>query len=209
MAKERETNLGKYLRSGFEGIDKKCILPTHDDIINSSHYVELFQLYNGLGGITPHIPFGIKSNHIDFYINGNILELDEENHFTRYRLLSLEMPIYINSNILSKENYKKYCLKNESRAQQHAGYWTNDSCEKMFGKAALNGSFSQNGSPRWKQRAFYDTLKDYFSLVSDIKVKRISIYDNIDINGQKQSINEVLKVYNPNYTQSLLSAIKF
>lgn len=209
MAKERETNLGKYLRSALEGVDQKSALPVFEDFFTSSSYPELLELYKSLGGILSHIPVGIKSNHIDFFINGNILELDEENHFNRYRLKSLEMPLYSDDNILIKKNYKSFCLQFETKARSNGGFWTNTSCEKMFGKPSLNGDLSGNGSPRWKQRAFYDTLKDYFSLVSDIKVKRISIYDSIEINGHKKSVNDLLQTYNPAYTQSILSAIKF
>lgn len=209
MAKERETNLGKYLRNGFEGVDVKSSLPLYEDFYNSSYHEELLQFYKDLGGVLPHIPFGIKSNHIDFYINGNILELDEENHFTSYRTISLELPIYSTSNILNKDNYTYFCKQYEGKARNYGKFCTTVSCEKMFGKPSLNGDLSGNCSPRWKQRAFYDTLKDHFSLVSDIKVKRISIYDLIEINGQKKSVNDLLQTYNPAYTQSILSAIKF
>ena len=209
MAKERETNLGKYLRSALEGVDQKSALPVFEDFFTSSSYPELLEFYKSLGGLLSDIPVGIKSNHIDLFINGNILELDEENHFNRYRFKSLEMPIYSTSNILNKENYAHFCAQYEGKARNYGKFWTNTSCEKMFGKPSLNGDLSGNGSPRWKQRAFYDTLKDHFSLVSDIKVKRISIYDSIEINGQKKSVNDLLKTYNPAYTQGILSAIKF
>lgn len=205
----REENLGTYLRNSLEGVDKKTTLPRFEDLYNSSFYADLFELYKSLGGLLDRIPFGLNSSHIDFYINGNILELDEENHFTRYRTISLELPIYSTSNTLNKDNYKCFCKQYEGKVRNYGKFWTTVSCEKMFGKPSLNGDLSGNGSPRWKQRAFYDTLKDHFSLVSDIKVKRISIYDSIEINGQKKSVNDLLQTYNPAYTQSILSAIKF
>lgn len=53
--------------------------------------------------------------------------------------------------------------------------WANNSTEKQFGKPDDNGDFSQNGSPRWKQGAYYDFLKDYLFAISGVPIIRFSI----------------------------------
>lgn len=68
-----------------------------------------------------------------------------------------------------------------------------DSCEKMFGPAQQKGCLIGNGSPRWKQRAFYDFFKDISCLVTKIPVVRLSVYDVIDFRGMKYTLGEFLE----------------
>jgi len=52
-----------------------------------------------------------------------------------------------------------------------------NSIEKMFIKSGLEGDLVGNGSSRWRQRAYYDFLKDIISSIRNIPIIRISIYD--------------------------------
>lgn len=48
----------------------------------------------------------------------------------------------------------------------------------MFGPADPPKTFDGKGSPRWKQRAFYDAIRDACALhVPGASMARISIYD--------------------------------
>jgi hypothetical protein len=51
----------------------------------------------------------------------------------------------------------------------------------MFGRGDAPGDFSDGESPRWKQRALYDAIKDAFALsTTSHRVARLSIYDKIE-----------------------------
>jgi len=165
--------------------------PTVIDFKKSKCYNELLKIYRSLGGGQPEIPFNIGA--YDCTIDGTIVELDEENHFNRYRLLTLQSDNYSSNSILVKDNYLSFCKAYESKCQARGGYWSSPSSEKQFGKSDEPGQFIKGGSSRWKQRAFYDLLKDHIPQLLGVPVKRISIYDSIDINESKISIDNVLK----------------
>jgi len=80
----------------------------------------------------------------------------------------------------------------EITGNKFSGYWTNASTERQFGSASENGNFSGNGSPRWKQRTFYDFCRDLYSIVFEIPVYRLSIYDEIDFRGGKITLGTTL-----------------
>ena len=63
----------------------------------------------------------------------------------------------------------------------------------MFGPAQQNGDLIGYGSPRWKQRAFYNYLKDISYLATNIPVVRLSIYDSIDYRGRKYALGDLLE----------------
>jgi hypothetical protein len=58
--------------------------------------------------------------------------------------------------------------------------WTNPSCESMFGPPGTPGALDGPGSPRWKQRALYDAVKDISSLdTGTLRFCRLSVWDRI------------------------------
>ena len=85
--------------------------------------------------------------------------------------------------------YEFECLK----AGKYSRKWSNPSCDKMFGTANEQGNLDQNGSSRWKQRAFYDFIKDVSYLTTNIPVVRLSIYQNILIGDRSYSLGEALQ----------------
>lgn len=204
---KREHNILKYINPDYDF--KKPAIPKLRDYKNSKWYDEIFAIYKELGGIQNEIPIGIKSNHLDFAINGKILELDEENHFNRYRTITLQAGIYKDSSTLSNTSYLEYCKKFENKCQARGGYWASASTEEQFGKANIPGNLNGNGSSRWKQRAFYDMLKDFIPYItnSEIPIKRISIYDKLSIDGDQIEVNKILSSYNPKYVKEFSSFI--
>ena len=50
----------------------------------------------------------------------------------------------------------------------------------------------ENGSPRWKQRAFYDYLRDVVALVNRIPLIRISVYDRVITDCQINTVGSIL-----------------
>jgi hypothetical protein len=79
--------------------------------------------------------------------------------------------------------YRTYCAKNEPRCLEAGSWgkrWTNESCARMFA-GGHTGHLEGPGAPRWKQRAFYDAIKD--SVVGsgiDLAFARVAIYDPVD-----------------------------
>lgn len=92
-------------------------------------------------------------------------------------------------------DYGNYCKKYESdclRKSSWGKYWTSPSTEKQFGPPGNSGDLEKNGSPRWRQRAFYDYLRDVFAKVYKIHILRVSIYDRIVANGKVKSVGNIL-----------------
>jgi len=195
MAKTRERNFLKLIRLLSTSVNiKKYAKPTLKEIIDSNLYDECENVYRLLGGLLNEIPMRIGG--YDFIVDDKIVELDEEAHFNRYRKLTLESKIYKENLYLNVQNYVSYCdlFENEClKGRSFGGYWTNKSTEKQFGKPSANGDLTGNGSPRWKQRAYYDFIKDTIPIIYEIPVIRLSIYDKFSLsNGEKLSLNQIL-----------------
>lgn len=138
---------------------------------------EIQRVYKKIGGVCESFPMNYRW---DIQCRNFVLELDEELHFNRYRLMTLNSSIYDNYQFFSIENYKDYCNKYENRCLKAGSWgqkWKSKSSDKQFLQSGLEGDLNGNGSSRWRQRAFYDYLKDVNSLVRNIKTIRVSIYD--------------------------------
>lgn len=135
---------------------------------------EVQKIYKELGGTLNDAPitFGLW----DISTPEFIIELDEENHFNRYRAITLKSKIYQEIKGFPLKEYQKYCDQYESDCRTYGNYWKNDSTEKCFIKSDDNGKLNGSGSSRWRQRAFYDFLKDLTGIITNIPVIRMSIY---------------------------------
>jgi hypothetical protein len=147
-------------------------------LLPGSAKAELHDLFAQLGGIQLKPEF--TAGPWDLVYRGAIqLELDEEQHFNRYRRTSLNEPWA--GQLPWAERYLSYSAVFEPdclRKGGHGGYWTSPATERMFGPADLPRTFDGKGSPRWKQRAFYDAIRDACALhVPVVSIARISIYD--------------------------------
>jgi hypothetical protein len=143
-------------------------------LLSSEFYSEVESMYKQLGGILGEPPLTFGS--WDISTPEFILELDEENHFNRYRLQTLNSNIYQMINGFRLDEYMRFCTQYESGCRKHGGFWKNNSSEKLFVKSDDNGCLDGAGSSRWRQRAFYDFLRDVTGLIMEIPVIRLSIY---------------------------------
>ena len=143
------------------------------DVFNDVQLEEIERIYQQLGGILPEIPF--RFGGYDIELKDVIIELDEGEHFNRYRKSTLDSSIYQDFRNFDVKNYKKFCDGYEHKCRRYGGLWSNSSCEKMF-DLTTNSEFEDIGAPRWKQRAFYDFIKDMYSVVSGIPIIMIYIY---------------------------------
>jgi hypothetical protein len=115
-----------------------------------------------------------------------LVELDEERHFNRYREQTLRAAVYAQLPAFPRATYQSFCVEHEDDCLTSAsfgGYWSNDSCEAMFGKAGPKRDLSGAGAPRWKQRAFYDFLKDLAPLCDLGLMARLAIWDELSGTG--------------------------
>lgn len=142
-------------------------------------FSEVERMYKELGG-TNVDDFPIRYGSWDISTRDFIIELDEENHFNRYRLLTLKSDIYQQIKGFPINDYRKYCENYESSCVKFGKFWKTDSTEKLFIKSDINGKLDGSGSSRWRQRAFYDYLKDFTGIITGIPVIRISIYQNFE-----------------------------
>jgi|GEM_PF-797021 hypothetical protein len=165
----------------------------------------------GLGGMLGDYPR--EPGKWDISVQeGFRIELDEEQHFNRYREITLNSRIYEREKIISPEQlkeYKRFCAEYEHRCPHTGGWWSNPSANMQFGMASMPRVFDGNGSSRWKQRAFYDFLKDVASLVEGKPLIRISVYDTVCVNGEWKSIGKLLELDRyMDYAQGILDLVE-
>lgn len=116
-----------------------------------------------------------------------IIELDEEQHFNRYRTATLDFSWA--DELPWSPAYRDYSRIHEADLAKNfisGGRWTNASAPRFFGPASAPGDFTGVGSPRWRQRAFYDAVKD---LLPEIQLARIAVFDVVD----GRSVNATLR----------------
>jgi hypothetical protein len=157
---------------------------------------EILGTYLALGGVAPTPPTNAGSWDLEF--DGIAVELDEDQHFNRYRAITLRSALYDRIRGHDWRVYAKRCDELEAACLKKGGcregYWTSESCERAFGKAAKVREFAGNGSPRWKQRAFYDFLRDVSTLVLSIRLARLTPDDTIiDDGGARPLSNAVIQ----------------
>lgn len=104
-----------------------------------------------------------------------LIELDEEQHFNRYRSTTLAVTEPLT--LPWTPAYLDYSEHNEGRLLPGWGTgrrWTNPSAARFFGEPSSPGDFTSNGAPRWRQRAFYDSVKD---ALPNRHLARVAVYD--------------------------------
>jgi hypothetical protein len=178
---------------GVASPNEKSALPSASSINDAGLQVIVDRVYRKLGGgkERPRIAPGSW----DINGNGMTIELDEERHFNRYRLVTLRSHVYRKLSGFDVARYRDYCRRYEPQcmhAAHHGGYWSNKSCEEEFGPPGSNGDLSGDGAPRWKQRAFYDFVKDLAPIALGLRVVRISVWDTITASEGGYRVGELL-----------------
>lgn len=141
----------------------------------------LFQLYRELGGVLDSLPSYTTGGWDIVLTDGRVVELDEEQHFNRYRAVSLQQEAkpefpWRAQYLDYSRHYENDCL----RAASRTGFWSKLNAERMFGPSGPRGVLEGAGSPRWKQRALYDATKDIAALYGVVRLARLSVWDNVD-----------------------------
>lgn len=142
----------------------------------------VLDLYGELGGANSPLVV-LRPGSWDIVLaDGLVVELDEEQHFNRYRALTLGPPW--TDALPWASAYRRYAAEREPESLRKAkggGYWTSPSTQGMFGDADPPGVFEPNGSPRWKQRALYDAMRDALAASGGVRLARVAVWD---VNGE-------------------------
>ena len=181
MTLRRQERLQEMLREAGAVITCDKIPRISSSVISHSVLMaDALATYTSLGG-APQEP-SWRPGKWDIEASDIAIELDEELHLNRYRSRTLSSPVYERLSGFNVDDYFQFCRRHESdclQASGRPGMWTNPSCEKQFGPAGPIRELSGHGAPRWKQRAFYDFLKDLASLVLGVRMARLSVWDTI------------------------------
>lgn len=140
----------------------------------------VLDLYRRLGGVHPEPR--LAPGGWDSCFDGDlVIEYDESQHFNRYRVTTLEsdwatrLPWQC-SYLDYSSRFEEDCVKSRG----WGGYWSSDSSEKMFGAPGPPRELDGAGSPRWKQRALYDTMRDAAAAAHGaVRMARLAVYDDV------------------------------
>lgn len=136
----------------------------------------ILELYRELGGIQPH-PV-LTPRGWDHPLSGLVVELDEGQHFTPYRQVTLSQEW--GAALPWRADYLKHITRfapETSRRFGSGGFWTKQAAERLFGPSAPARQLSGRGSARWKQRALYDAIRDASAVAGQVNLARLSVYD--------------------------------
>ena len=179
--------------------------PAYQDFSNSKFHSGIFEVYKKLYGQLQNYPVGFRG--YDIQLKNCIVELDEEQHFNRYRALTLDSSIYNQTKCFAVSEYKRFCRDFESDCLSKADnrkYWSTSSTEKQFGKSSPEGILTGLGSSRWKQRAFYDFLRDVGQKISNYKLIRISVHQKL----KDKTVDEILSRQLSQYYDELFKIVE-
>jgi hypothetical protein len=150
------------------------------DTMPSEAAERVLELYRALGGSAEAFVVFRPGAWDIVLADGLVVELDEEQHFNRYRRATLE-PSW-NDGLPWADDYRRYSDAHETAALRKAGrggYWASASTERMFGPADAPGEFGPAGSPRWKQRALYDAMRDALAASGAVRLCRVAVWDEL------------------------------
>jgi hypothetical protein len=170
-------------------------IPKASAVVFPPHHLHdlIHDVYRSLGGIqdSPKIRLG----NWDIEFDGVAVELDEQLHFNKYRALTLQTDSYGQLSRFPLSAYRTFCDEHQRdcmRAGSHGKRWTSSGSEAQFGSAGPLGQLNGRGAPRWKQRAFYDFIKDTIPLVTNVRVARLSIWEPLGEVGATRTVGEII-----------------
>jgi hypothetical protein len=163
-------------------------LPRLDDL-REPQQARIRSLYDLLGGTADQFD-RVRPGGWDLAFNTPdgllLVELDEEQHFNRYRATTLDATTDLS--LPWTPAYQAHSRDHEHRLLPGWGTgkrWTNPSAARFFGQPSTPGDFTGIGAPRWRQRAFYDAIKD---TLTHRRLARISVHDPIDEHGTVETL---------------------
>ena len=191
---QRQKRLAELLLiGGATFVDNHHRRPALTDIRDTFLEPHVMKVYKSLGGLES-LP-KVSPGAWDLILDCGVVELDEELHFNRYRLQTLQSPLYDRLHNFPTSVYSAFSMQFEAAcfsSGKFGGKWTNASAEVQFGFADSRPCVHTMMSPRWKQRAFYDFINDLTPMVLRFNLSRISVWDSVVFSNMKRSVRDVL-----------------
>lgn len=182
------------LLAGVGTVEHKALpFPRLQDIGKAGFEATVNATYKSLGGVLTSAELNLRPWDLEF--DGVAVELDEYLHFNRYRAITLQAPEYALLPRFPNAVYQDFCHRFELLCLGAGGYggkWSKPSCERQFGVGSAPKVLEGGGAPRWKQRAFYDFVKDLAPLVVGVKVARVAIWDVVMDSGTRRLVKDIL-----------------
>lgn len=190
-----QKSLIKRLRLSGSLSTRTLAVPAQDMLMASSLLPQVREVYKQLGGVQDDPQ--IKFRKWDIEYEGKAIELDEYVNFNRYRAQTLQSPLYGQLPLFPSKIYAGFCADHEDHCMKVArtgDKWSTEPAEQYFGSPAESGDLeSEQGSPRWKQRAFYDFVQDLCPMLCNIQVVRLAIWDTVLEDGNPRTLLDALK----------------
>lgn len=190
-----QKSLDKRLRKAGFVTSRSLAFPDQDMLMASDLLPAVRDVYKQLGGVLDEPAIKFRKWELEY--EGIAIELDEYLSFNRYRTLTLQSPAYAKLPLFPLADYTRYCAEHEEnclKAGRTGDKWSTEPAEHHFGPAAQPGDLDDaQGAPRWKQRAFYDFVKDLSPLLCNVQVVRLSIWDTVEEGGNTRTLLDVLK----------------
>lgn len=182
--------------------------PSEDAIRKLGLFEDVTAVYVALGGVRPQPR--IAPGGWDIVLDDYCIELDEERHFNRYRAATLHSSLYSLTKHFDVASYVHYCDRYEPQCLQAAGWrrnWASPSSEREFGPSSPPRDLSAPGSARWKQRAFYDFIKDLAPRLG-VRLIRVAVWEVVVTPEGKLTLAEALRRATTSTHHMLADAIR-
>jgi hypothetical protein len=177
MPKQQDALFAVLSEMGFQPIEKP--LSPRLEALPPAAQTDITDLYRRLGGVHPE-PRLAPGGWDSCFEDDLVIEYDESQHFNRYRATTLNCQWA--GALPWRQGYLDYCSRFEAdciKSRGWGGYWNNDSAERMFGGPGPQRELEGAGSPRWKQRALYDAMRDIAALHGAVRLVRLAVYDDV------------------------------
>ena len=128
-----------------------------------------------------------QANVLDIEVNGIAFALDDELHFNKFRLQTLQSPVYALPLIQNMDSYMAYCQLNS---------------------LSYPGTATPAPDDLLKSKAINDFMQDLLPLVHFVPVLRLSVFDRLQTINGSISLNEILLEENTTYFNLLADHIR-
>ncbi len=169
-------------------------LPGPGDFVRAGLAEQVSQVYRALGGLLDEPPVD-RIGAWTLAFHSMAVALDEEQHFNRWRAVTLAAPAYRVLGHFPTRKYLDFCESFEKQAIEIGAMgdrWTTPSAEREFGPSGPNGALDGLGSARWRQRAFFDFLKDLAPLALGLPMMRLAIWDRVAFGSVSMTLGPAL-----------------
>lgn len=167
-------------------------LPTAESLKAVGLDTEIATIYRRLGGVGAAAR--VAPGGWDMPTDPFVVELDEQRHFNRFRRATLDSAVYDSNPIFDTDEYRRFCDDHEAdclRSAKHGGYWATPVSNREFGESGPLGVIDGLGPSRWRQRAFYDFVKDAWASATRLPMLRLAVWEAVD--GEPQlTLGELL-----------------